>query len=146
MWMYFCCWRLCKYVDVFLLLASLYVDVVLLLASLCGCLFVVGVFVSMWMSFCCWRPCMWMSFCCWRLCKYGDVVLLLASLCGCLFVAGVFANMWMSFSFGVFVSMWMFLSRINGARYKLDGHADAFNNVSVIYCAVGVCAPPHFWN
>ena len=50
--------------------------------------------------------------------------------------------MWMSFCFGVFVSMWMSLSTINGARYKLDGLADVFNNVSVIYCAARACVPP----
>jgi hypothetical protein len=43
---------------------------------------------------------------------------------------------------GVFVSMWMSLSRIKGARYKLDGQADAFNNVAVIYCAVCAWGPP----
>ena len=52
----------------------------------CGCLFVIGVFVSMWMSFCCWRLCNYVDvflllaslyvdvfFSCWRLCKYVDV-------------------------------------------------------------------------
>ena len=125
-----CCWRLCKYVDGLWLLASLYGDVFLLLAFLCGCLFVVG--VSMWMSLLLLAS------------LYVDAFLLLVSLlsmwmsCGCWRLC-----MWMSFCFGVFVSMWMSLSTINGARYKLDGLADVFNNVSVIYCAARACVPPH---
>ena len=44
------------------------------------------------------------------------------------------------FAVDVFVSVWMSFWRINGEHCKMDGQADVFNNVAVIYCAVCVCA------